>query len=32
MTYAFADPKEWLLEITPTIQAQYWQQSQVYAT
>ncbi len=32
MTYAFADPKEWLLEITPTIQAQSWQQSQVYAT
>ena len=32
MTGAFADPREWLLEISPTIQAQSWQQSQVYAT
>ncbi|MGH7999797.1 MAG: DUF1822 family protein [Brasilonema sp.] len=32
MTCAFADPREWLLEILPTIQAQSWQQSQVYAT
>ena len=32
MTYAFADPREWLLEITPEIQSQIWQQSQVYAT
>lgn len=32
MTSAFAEPKEWLLEITPTIQAQCWQQSQVYTT
>ncbi|MDZ7961279.1 MAG: DUF1822 family protein [Aulosira sp. DedQUE10] len=31
MTCAFADPREWLLEISPTIQAQSWQQSQVYA-
>ncbi|MFN6497051.1 MAG: DUF1822 family protein [Nostoc sp. DedQUE01] len=32
MTCAFADPREWLLEISPTIQAQSWQQSQIYAT
>jgi hypothetical protein len=32
MTCVFADPREWLLEISPTIQAQSWQQSQVYAT
>ncbi|NJM69836.1 MAG: DUF1822 family protein [Scytonema sp. RU_4_4] len=32
MTCAFADSREWLLEISPTIQAQSWQQSQVYAT
>jgi Protein of unknown function (DUF1822) len=32
MTCAFADPREWSLEITPTIQVQSWQQSQVYAT
>ncbi|MFL9454201.1 DUF1822 family protein [Tolypothrix bouteillei VB521301_2] len=32
MTCAFADPREWLLEIAPTIQAQFWQESQVYAT
>lgn len=32
MTCAFADPKEWLLEIAPTIQSQLWQQSQSYAT
>ncbi|WP_138506237.1 DUF1822 family protein [Nostoc sp. PA-18-2419] len=31
MTCAFADPREWLLEISPTIQMQSWQQSQVYA-
>ncbi|NMG18690.1 DUF1822 family protein [Brasilonema bromeliae] len=32
MTCAFADPREWLLEISPTIQAQSWQQSQIFAT
>ncbi|MDZ8226271.1 MULTISPECIES: DUF1822 family protein [unclassified Nostoc] len=32
MTCAFADPREWLSEISPAIQAQSWQQSQVYAT
>ncbi|QDL07449.1 hypothetical protein DP113_05600 [Brasilonema octagenarum UFV-E1] len=32
MTCAFADPREWWLEISPTIQVQSWQQSQVYAT
>ncbi|MUG91173.1 DUF1822 family protein [Scytonema sp. UIC 10036] len=32
MTGAFADPREWLLEISPTVQEQSWQQSQVYAT
>ncbi len=32
MTGAFADPREWALEITPTIQAQFWQLSQVYNT
>jgi hypothetical protein len=32
MTCAFADPKEWLLEIAPTTQAQLWQQSQLYST
>ena len=31
MTFAFADPKEWLFEITPKIQSQLWQQSQDYA-
>ena len=31
MTCAFADPREWWLEISPTIEAQSWQQ-QVYAT
>ncbi len=32
MTYAFTDTREWVLEITPQIQSQFWQQSQVYAT
>lgn len=32
MTCAFTDPREWLLEISPTIQEQSWQQSQIYAT
>ncbi|MBD2771825.1 DUF1822 family protein [Iningainema tapete] len=32
MICEFADPKEWFLEITPTIQAQSWQQSQTYTT
>ena len=32
MTSAFTDPKEWLLEITPKIQLQQWQQSQIYQT
>ena len=32
MTCTFADPKEWLLEITPKIQSQLWQQSQCYQT
>ncbi|MCC5667921.1 DUF1822 family protein [Nostoc sp. CHAB 5784] len=32
MTCASADPREWLSEISPAIQAQSWQQSQVYAT
>ncbi len=32
MTLTFADPKEWLLEITPQIQSQLWQQSQRYGT
>ncbi|MBD2729696.1 DUF1822 family protein [Nostoc sp. FACHB-892] len=32
MTCAFADPREWLSEISPAIQAQSWQQSQAYAT
>jgi Protein of unknown function (DUF1822) len=32
MTFAFADPREWVLEITPAIQTQYWQQSQTYTT
>lgn len=32
MTSVFADPREWSLEITPTIQSQLWQKSQVYAT
>ncbi len=31
MTCAFADPREWWLEISPTIEAQSWQH-QVYAT
>ena len=32
MTCTFADPKEWLVEITPTIQLQLWEQSQGYST
>ncbi|MBD2206473.1 DUF1822 family protein [Calothrix sp. FACHB-1219] len=32
MTYVFADPREWELEVSPTIQQQSWQYSQVYAT
>lgn len=32
MTYTLADPKEWLLHITPETQTQLWQQSQIYAT
>ncbi|MEO0684804.1 MAG: DUF1822 family protein, partial [Cyanobacteria bacterium J06649_11] len=32
MTCIFADPKEWLLEITPTNQSQSWDKSQMYST
>ncbi|KYC42385.1 hypothetical protein WA1_20675 [Scytonema hofmannii PCC 7110] len=32
MACAFADPREWLLKISPKVQAQSRQQSQVYAT
>lgn len=32
MSCTFADPKEWLLEITPTIQSHLWEQSQGYTT
>lgn len=32
MTLVFADPREWELEIPLTLQADAWQQSQVYAT
>ena len=32
MTYVEADPKEWLLEVTPQIQSELWEQSQVYGT
>jgi Protein of unknown function (DUF1822) len=32
MTLAFADPAEWWLEISPTVQATAWQQSQRSAT
>jgi hypothetical protein len=32
MTFIFAEPTELLLEITPSLQAQYWQQSQGYGT
>ncbi|MEM7580555.1 MAG: DUF1822 family protein [Cyanobacteria bacterium P01_A01_bin.80] len=32
MTYVEADPKEWLLEVTPEIQSQLWERSQPYAT
>ncbi len=32
MTFAFADPTELLLEISPSLQAQIWQQSQIYTT
>ncbi len=31
MTFTFAEPTEWLLEISPSLQAQSWQESQVYA-
>lgn len=31
MTYTFADPKEYLFQITPKIRLQLWQQSQVYS-
>ena len=30
MARTFADPKEWLVEITPAIQSQLWEQSQRY--
>jgi hypothetical protein len=32
MTFTFAEPTELILEIPPSLQAQYWQQSQGYAT
>ena len=32
MTSTFTDPKEWLLEVTPQIQSELWEQSQVYRT
>ncbi|MCC2694878.1 DUF1822 family protein [Nodularia sp. LEGE 04288] len=32
MTCVFAEPREWVLEISPALQGQSWQQSQVYAT
>ncbi|MEO1558633.1 MAG: DUF1822 family protein, partial [Cyanobacteria bacterium J06632_19] len=32
MTCMFADPKEWLFEIKPNIQANLWEQSQGYTT
>ncbi|MBK1987658.1 DUF1822 family protein [Sphaerospermopsis aphanizomenoides BCCUSP55] len=32
MTYVFADPRAWELEISPTLQEQSWQHSQVYTT
>ena len=32
MTFTFTEPTEWLLEISSSLQAQSWQQSQVYAT
>lgn len=32
MNFAFADPREWVLKIIPTVQARCWQQSQVYTT
>lgn len=32
MSCAFADPKEWLLLLSPTIVSQLWQESQLYAT
>ncbi|MDJ0735796.1 MAG: DUF1822 family protein [Nostocaceae cyanobacterium] len=32
MTCLFADPREWVFEISPAFQEQSWQQSQVYAT
>ncbi len=30
MTYTFTEPQEWLSELTPAIQAQLWQESQIY--
>jgi hypothetical protein len=32
MTYQFGNPREWLLETSPTLQAQSWRQSLIYAT
>jgi hypothetical protein len=32
MSYVFADPREWELEISPALQEQCWRNSQVYAT
>jgi hypothetical protein len=32
MTYVFTEPREWELEISPALQEQSWQHSQVYAT
>ena len=32
MNCLFADPREWVLEISPAVQGESWQQSQVYAT
>ncbi|MBW4509122.1 MAG: DUF1822 family protein [Scytonematopsis contorta HA4267-MV1] len=32
MTFLFAEPKEWWLEISPTQQAEFWEQSQEHAT
>ena len=32
MSFLFAEPKEWWLEISPTQQAEFWEQSQQHAT
>jgi hypothetical protein len=32
MIYELLDPKEWLLEVTPTMKSQLWEQSQLYGT